>query len=225
MQTGDIEKARSCYNVYVSMTGHSDKEFVSRLNLLNETTSVKIKSPITSSALFEKFDGLLNNPSFDGSDMLFKGYINPENMADGYAIIYWRESGYYQIGKFHNGKAVGKILEAVPKDYHFSTMENCNFFVYNIAMDGKSEASCYNITGDLIYNGPINNRRPENTYSMEHSSTSKRFEALDFGSGCYIGETLEGQFDGFGLFIFSTGDCWVGIWNKGERGNGGFIFK
>ena len=82
---------------------------------------------------------------------------------------------------------------------------------YVVDMNNISVHRQYDSYGNLVHNGTTSQKK----YRFSFIITSKE--------NCYLGETVNGRYDGFGLFIWANGDSWYGQWSNGVRQGYGIL--
>ena len=80
--------------------------------------------------------------------------------------------------------------------------------------------SCYDSKGRLIYEGAVIDGKPYSEFPSPTPNSHKRFSYLASGGGYYVGETLDGKKHGYGIYVDSQGNCWVGNWQNDQRLDG-----
>ena len=105
--------------------------------------------------------------------------------------------------------------------YTYPKLKNCRILVSNFS-DNQPDGymTCYNHRGVLLYEGRVNNGSPVSEYKAPSNSANKRFDYIEYGSAYYLGETLNGQRHGYGLYVDSYGNPWIGNWANDQKLDG-----
>lgn len=102
----------------------------------------------------------------------------------------------------------------------------CPGAVYYVGMFSnwklRGRGRCYNKAGDLIYEGPFD-EKPIETYPGVQVDTNIRFLRVPYADGVYVGETRHGKRSGFGVFHGQDGSVWIGTWESDARLRGARI--
>jgi len=142
----------------------------------------------------------------------------------------WWYEGVVGVGacsKNEDGLEIYRIGNVDTSIQIYSNCEYVNFpgarFYVGDSVFGfrPSEGRFYSINGDLIYEGEVgwdddSVAFPTGTYPMQYTS-NKRFEAIWDGANMYLGETVNGIRHGWGIYIWSNGDCLYGQWQNGRK--------
>lgn len=166
----------------------------------------------------------------DDPDINFDGdrYMGERRGAarHGYGLQAWKDGTLY-FGCWRNNAMYGQGIYIAPNDHSIRGLTNCSFCASNYENGVRQgRTACYDEFGDLIYDGPMDGNRPTNEYPSPRSTRSMRFDYLTLASGAwYLGETLNGKMDGFGLYVGADGKVWVGHFSNGqkEESNGSYI--
>ena len=187
------------------------------------------------SAEWNEYYGFWENPPADWDERanrIYYGSFDFEN-ATPTAIRFLDKNGTYfpkllsrrngymfsSGGDYNNDGLTIFIDEVYPK---------CKFCVgsFMLGLPMGSNVKFYSEDGTLLYEGdffddPDNPQPPTYNYPNAH----KRFEHKVFPDGsCYVGETFDGNWTGYGLFVWSTGDAWFGLWKDGLRHGFGVVY-
>lgn len=160
---------------------------------------------------------LLDNPdiNFDGDR-----YMGEKRGAarHGYGLQAWKDGTLY-LGCWKNNAMYGQGIYVAPNDHSIKNLTNCSFCVSyyeNGIRQGQTE--CYDEFGGLIYDGPMDGNQPTNEYPSPRPTQSMRFDYLTLASGAwYLGETLNGKMNGFGLYVDTDGKVWIGYFSNGQK--------
>ncbi len=156
--------------------------------------------------------------TYDEGDMYRGGLVGETREGDG--MYLWASSVLY-IGGWQNNFKGGKGIHIMPKGYNFADLSGCRIVVANF-QDDKAEGymTCYNNRGVLIYEGRVKNGKPSAAYPSSKTNQDKRFDYIDYGTEYYLGETLNGQKHGFGLYVDSSKRPWIGNWSNDKKLDG-----
>lgn len=168
-----------------------------------------------------KLSQLLENPSTTFGADRYLGSLKQRTVRDGYGLYLWKDGSLY-AGYWKNNSRSGKGISIQPKGYVFSGLPECWIQVSDYVEDvQQGQISCYNEFGSLIYEGPISAGHPTDDYPARAPSRNKKFEYLSFESGdWYLGETLNGVMNGFGLYVNALGESWIGFFSRGKKTEG-----
>ena len=166
---------------------------------------------------------LLNNPTMtfpDGGK--YKGDLIEGTVRDGYGIYLWTNTpNTFYIGGWQGNKMNGKGIHVMAKGYEFSGLKGCRIRVSNYSDDQPDGyMACYNARGVLLYEGRVSNGTPSAKYPASSPNINKRFDYIEYGSAYYLGETLNGQRHGYGLYVDSYGNPWIGNWANDQKQDG-----
>ena len=92
-------------------------------------------------------------------------------------------------------------------------------------LKGKKQGrgKCYNLSGDLIYDGTFENDKPKETYPTPDANIHLYYSMMQMSDGYYIGEIVDGSPNGFGLYAHETEGIWIGGTKDGFRNGRGII--
>lgn len=169
---------------------------------------------------YGKIAKLLAEPSITYGSDSYRGSLVSGTIREGVGIYWWSDASCY-VGNWSNNAKSGRGIDMMSKDYTFAGLKGCRIIVADF-VDGHAEGymACYSSKGILLYEGRASGGKPTGTYPSANPSSAKRFDYLTFGNDYYIGETLDGQMHGYGLYVDASGAAWVGNWNKGKRLDG-----
>ena len=149
-----------------------------------------------------------------------------------YTIMHWDDVDMWYIGlasKRNEERLYGMYITGVPDQQ--SVFSFTSFYVGKFEKNKMSEGACYDRMGNQIYRGPFKANMPfpataypqQNAFYPSDGDMSRRFDYLIEDKGTYLGETYNGEKDGFGIYFFGNGHCWVGTWKDGKSVEGAFI--
>jgi len=172
---------------------------------------------------FGKLRRLLNNPTmtFPDGDK-YKGDLIAGTVRNGYGIYMWASTpNIFYIGGWQGNQMNGKGIHVMAKGYEFSGLKGCRIRVSNYSDDQPDGyMACYSNKGEILYDGPVSNGVPDNEYPSSKTNPNKRFDYIEYGSAYYLGETLNGQRHGYGLYVDSDGNLWIGNWSNDQKVDG-----
>lgn len=177
-------------------------------------------NPIESNIWYEKLISLLDDPSqiLDGDK--YKGNLVNGVTRDGAGIYLWSD-GICYFGEWGEKKKNGKGVEFMPDGYYFADLPGSRIIVSDYDNSVKNGyMSCYDRKGRLIYEGAVIDGKPYSEFPSPTPNSHKRFSYLASGGGYYVGETLDGKKHGYGIYVDSQGNCWVGNWQNDQRLDG-----
>lgn len=169
-------------------------------------------------------DKVMDQPTeFYSSGEKYKGDLQHDGAGqtrDGLGVFCWPDGTYYW-GEWTDGNYDGEGIYLVGSTYQIPHCPGCSFYVGSFFENKKSgRGACYDMNGNLVYEGEFSNDVPMDTFPSTTSSDHK-FEILGVDGGYYIGETRNGIRDGKGILVQSTGEAWYGDWKNGvESGEG-----
>lgn len=178
--------------------------------------------PIYENLWYPKLSRLLerSNLSFDNGDA-YRGQVINEVERDGIGLYKWG-NGHVYFGNYKKNVQEGRGVYMMLKDQYFAKLLDCRFLVSDFKNNQPNGSMrCYDGNGKILYDGPVYNWSPEGKYPDDNLSTSRKFEYIQGSNGeHYVGETLNGKRDGFGISFTASGDAWVGEWIQGRKANG-----
>lgn len=134
------------------------------------------------------------------------GQMTPDHNIYGFGSFYTDGdgvvTGQYRRGNFLFGIKMGSVTAKVGTDTHYT---------------------CYDLqTGDPIYIF-----KDTCKYALpEDYAKTYRFESLRYPNGDkYVGETVNGERDGVGIYYYENGDYYYGRYRANERKGFGAMFK
>ena len=124
-----------------------------------------------------------------------------------------------------NGLFIVKYPDGYPEaKYWFGHIGSDSFYPQILTMAVKTDDQFY-----VVDMNNISIFRQYDSYGRlvtNRSSSQKnyRFSYIETSNGnCYLGETVNGKYDGFGVFIWANGDSWYGQWSNGVRQGYGIL--
>ncbi len=144
----------------------------------------------------------------------FKGQIiKGKRSGMGYYLF---KNGSIYAGDFYKNEISGNGILISSGE-----VENCphsKVYVGNW-QKGKKDGfgRCYDVYGNLLYQGQFNNDKPTEAYPLNISSDKKiSFKWLEEGY-YFLGEINENGANGYGLIIFNNGDLWQSSFLNGKQ--------
>ena len=164
-----------------------------------------------------------NRPDFSKGDTLYRGYLRSK-APNGLGMLVNDEM--VTVGDWKNGVLNG-IGFTLVKDYESSLYgcEGCVFFVGEFK-EGQleGEGTCYDKHGRILYSGKFQEGVPEQEYPAEDTEDHHRIQYQFYeGGDYYIGEMIDGQRNGYGIYMYANGDAWYGPWKDGKRNGFGLM--
>lgn len=193
------------------------------LSIGSENASVLLQqagSPnrIDANLWYAKICGLLDAPSITYDNDKYRGALVRETVREGAGIYLWDADGEFYVGEWGNNQKNGRGIDVMPKGYTFAGLKGCRIIVADFsAGNPEGYMACYSAKGILLYEGRASGGKPVSAYPASNPDTNKRFDYLTFGSDYYVGETLNGQRHGYGVYVSASGGCWIGNWNKDQK--------
>ena len=198
------------------------------VTLGNEEVYVQINqngrpNNIASNQWYTKLTELLANPDLEVDGDKYRGSLVQQVKREGAGIYLWPQ-GIIYVGEWTNDHKQGKGIDIMPKGLEFAGLSGCRIVVSDFSNGTRNGyMSCYNSRGVLLYEGPVNAGRPSAAYPASSPNLNKRFDYIVDGSGYFIGETLNGQKHGYGVYVTSSGNAWVGNWSRDKKLDGRFF--
>lgn len=164
------------------------------------------------------------HPTVDCNNGYYKGDLDGGRRV-GMGVYGWKSGSYY-FGDWVAGDCTGYGMKISQENYYIPNCPDCVYYVGNWSSDKKEGYGyCYDRLGNLIYQGYFSNDRPTQTYPNRNND-SRKFEYLKLVSGnSYLGETVQGVPNGYGIFIWNNGDAWFGNWANGVRNGRGIMLN
>ena len=150
----------------------------------------------------------------------YKGFINAGRRSR-MGVYKWSYGAYY-FGKWNDGLKQGWGILVKKDGYEVINCPNCCYFVGNFDQGVKSgKGSCYDAYGNLIYYGNFVDDAPIDPYPTKGYDNQKFMCISQGGGNYYLGEVINNQPKGKGIFIQSNGSLWFGEWSpEGKNGTG-----
>ena len=146
----------------------------------------------------------------------YKGVLAANKQRDGLGVYLWSDGSSYW-GEWSEGHFEGNGIYIASPSEELSNCPGCAFYVGSFVDNARSgQGRCYNLNGDLIYSGSFSGGVPTDPYPSGENP-SRRFEIQSINGDYYIGETLDGQRHGTGIYIWASGDAWFGSWENDSR--------
>jgi hypothetical protein len=169
-----------------------------------------------------------SNPTSSFENGKYKGQKNIDNQRSGLGAYNWNDGNFY-FGDFYNSARTGKGIQMIFRDgYYLPNCSNCKYYVGDWSNSKKSgRGICYDMDGRLIYLGEFVDDRPTETYPTTGNWTRNyKFDIIEYDSGDrYIGETLNGNQHGYGIYFGIKGNMWYGQWENGKRNGKGILIN
>ena len=170
---------------------------------------------------YSKVRRLLNNPTLKEDAGLYRGNVN-NGRAEGPGLYFWTEgvSSFY-VGTWSDHKQNGMGIYVMQSGYYYQTLKPCRIVVGTFTdnqPDGRMR--CYNHRGKILYDDRVTNGVPDYDYPSSKTNQNKQFDYIEYGSAYYLGETLNGQRHGYGLYVDSYGNPWIGNWANDQKLDG-----
>lgn len=153
------------------------------------------------------------------------------NLKDHYTVMHWDVHNMWYFGRLtkHNDERIEGIYLSGNLDEN-SVFGYTSVYVGKFAKNKMSEGACYDRMGNLIYNGafkeglPVGEMAEQTAFYPSQVDLSRRFDYIEMEKGAiYLGETLNGKKDGWGIYVWRNGDCWVGTWKDDASVEGCYI--
>ena len=144
-----------------------------------------------------------------------------QDMSNGMGAYLWGNGGMY-FGDLREKNRNGYGIDIAPDGNDIVNCPGCKYYAGNWANGEKNGVgACYDAAGKMLYIGEFKDGRPAHAYPSTGDNAAYRFEILNYDGGKYIGETFNGRRDGYGVYIWKTGDFWFGGWKDGARSGAG----
>ncbi|MDR0834580.1 MAG: hypothetical protein LBN93_10445 [Candidatus Symbiothrix sp.] len=147
-----------------------------------------------------------------------------KTIRSGLGFCLWNEGDIY-VGEFAKNLRNGDGIFIKPDDYQIAGCPDAQFFVGQWSNDKKVQGSLYDYLGNLVYTGDFSGDRPSGIYPSGSAFSNYKFEFIkDNNNNVYVGETYNGSPNGYGFYLWTTGDMCYGSWENGQR-TGGILIK
>lgn len=161
--------------------------------------------------------------TFKGEDFFSKEHWN---------IIHLESSSMWFIGVLDNQNHFkeGLYLSGRPATYCIDGFTS--FFSGEFKNNLTSNGNCYDIMGNLIFSGKCVGGHPfpetdypnrDEYYPTDHTFHNRLDYIVEDNGNAYLGEVVKGKRNGFGIYMWTNGDCWFGKWENGNSIKGVFI--
>ena len=149
-----------------------------------------------------------------------------QDRANGIGATLWSDGNMY-FGSYRENKRNGDGIYIAPDGQTILHCPDCKYYAGNWSNDEKTDGSCYDANGKLLYLGKFSNDRPVDAYPTPGRNASFKFEfkIINYNDGKYIGETLNGNRHGNGILVWLTGDLWFGSFMSGSRDGAGLLIN
>ena len=145
---------------------------------------------------------------------VYKGELK-NGLRDGIGLYVWDDGGFY-IGNWKKDKRDGFGIYMAADGYEIGGLPNSKFycgFYTNSSKEGQGAS--FDKYGNCLYVGLMKDDEPEYKYPNESSSIT--FESMDLGEGMFfVGQVIDGEPFGFGMFISEDGDMVYGMYQDGK---------
>jgi len=170
------------------------------------------------------------NPTFSWNNGdRYKGQ-KYNNKCYGLGAYYWGDIGSFYFGGWRESKRDGYGI-TTSGDFDNKSIFNCPECVVYVGFwsnnDKSGQGKCYDKTGRLIYFGKFVNDKPTETYPSIGNYSKFKFEMQKCSEGnVNLVELIDGERNGYGIFLWQYGDMWFGSWSDDRRdGCGIHLFK
>lgn len=185
-------------------------------------TQPALPNPIESDAWMSRIRSILASKfePYDNGDK-YRGDLVEDVTRTGTGIYLWNDGTVY-FGGWDTDMQDGKGIYSMPKGYTFASFKKCRIIVGDFDDNAPSgRIACYDAKGRLIYDGAVQGWSASGTYPSANPFEARRFEYIEYSSAeYYIGETLNGERHGYGLYGSSDGSCWIGTFSNGQKVQG-----
>ncbi|WP_163216611.1 hypothetical protein [Bacteroides sp. 224] len=155
----------------------------------------------------------------------FKGQIL-KGKRNGMGLLAMKD-GYIFVGDFYRGEIAGYGMFIAPENEFIKNCNNSTVYIGNLRNGQKTGfGSCYTANGNLIYQGQFEEDKPIDVYPLVNADHSKSFSLLELANGdVFLGETKDGNANGYGILLFKNGDLWLSSFKNGfKKGIGLYLF-
>jgi len=172
-----------------------------------------------------------SNPTGSWGGDRYKGQGGAGNRNGLGAYLWGTEpwTGDFYFGEWNNGSISGYGIHLWHDFVGNTFFVNCPgsiIHVGNISNNQKSGmGSCYDKTGARLYYGEFKDDKPVGTYpSAGTPDYSHTFEITKAADGSYyLGESVQGKRNGYGITLYANRDMWYGPWKDGLRDGYGIL--
>ncbi len=197
-----------------------------RINLTQEATNV-----LTAGDWLEQLNRVISAGTEHTRTIVYKG--EDWESRSHYTIMHWENADMWYIGlasRRNEERLYGMYLTGVPD--HQSIFNFTSFYVGEYTKNQMTEGACYDRMGNLIYRGEFKGNMPfpasaypaQSAFYPSDGDIAHRFDYLVEENGhAYLGETNNGVKEGFGIYFYDNGNCWVGTWKNNVSVEGAFI--
>lgn len=142
---------------------------------------------------------------------------------NGFGIERYRNGSLY-VGDFSEDAISGRGM-MIMNGKEIPHVEGAIVYIGNWR-DGKKSGKgiCYDLHGNLIYEGKFSNDKPIESIGSVANGTSKHFVIQEIGQDLYLGEMKGDTPDGFGLMLQEDGSIIYGTMRDGIRHGIGMTF-
>ncbi|MDR0893816.1 MAG: protein kinase [Prevotellaceae bacterium] len=167
------------------------------------------------------------NPTHKPDNERYKGQtVNFKRTGLG---IYAWDSGTFYVGGWTNANFNGYGIHLVSGSYT-NNCPNASYYVgvWKNHQKGDGKGTCYDKKGNLIYYGEFTDNKPVGVYPMsleERKGYEKyKFQVIEYTNGDrYVGETVNGQVGGYGIYIRADDTLWYGSWKENSCNGTGIL--
>lgn len=167
------------------------------------------------------------NPSRTFAGDPYKGGLY-NNDCQNFGAYRWESGSTMYFGEWNNGERNGYGMNICGPTKCLFSHNDAEIYVGNYS-DGKmadGKGTIYDAKGNLKYFGAIKDGQLSETYPSSGDWNRFKFECISYTDGSYyIGETIDGKREGFGVFVWKNKDYWMGFWDDGQRkGRGMYVY-
>lgn len=175
-------------------------------------------------------DSIVSNGNQLARTFTYKG--EDLKLKEHWDIIHMEHQNMWFIGKLDrkNSFVYGMSLTSDPD--HQAIEQFTTYYVGSFEKNLISEGNHYDRFGNLIFTGKSIDGHPfpiteyperSNFYPSDNDMSHRLDYIVDEDGSAYLGETFDGKRHGFGIYLWSNGDCWFGDWKDGKSTDGLFI--
>ena len=147
-------------------------------------------------------------------------------IRQGMGMLAWKDGTVY-MGEFNNNVEDGYGMKILPAGFEEVNAPNAMYVVGDWRDRSKEGlVNCYDRYGYLVYRGTFSDDLPTGRYPINRDATEYRLvmETLADGS-TYLGETVRGEWEGFGALMDPDGNMWIGTWSRGKKNGKGALLQ
>ena len=164
----------------------------------NETT---VKYKVMNPSAERKLSKMFEKPKEIGDGIRIKGKYFNMSTTNPQGLV---------LAKYPDGKFDGR--------YMFGHLGNDNFYPQILTMFVNNKDEFYIMDMNKFPYGRQYDSYGNMTSDFTDSGKDYKISYIEYSDGAiYLGETVGGQKDGFGIYIWSNGDSWYGKWSGDVR--------